>query len=101
MDRVRLGSRGGPGAGGEYGDANDALMAGADVKNDPAVSSRIAGLIIGGQALGTIAGGDHFGVVAQGVGAVSIGGSLLVLKAGKGNDDLAVGITGDFCVNEV
>ena len=76
-------------------------MSGASVKSDKLVASKIASLTIGGQALGTFAGGDAFGVVAQLVGAVRVGGTSLVLAQGPENDNFFVGITGDFKVNEI
>jgi hypothetical protein len=39
--------------------------------------------------------------VAEVVGAVSVGGTLLPTTAGANNDDFVVGITGDFRVNKV
>jgi hypothetical protein len=83
-----------------FGDAHDFKMSGM-VKDDSLVFSRIASLTIGGQVMGTIGFSEHFGIVAENVGAVRIGGTLLALNAGKSNDDLLVGITGDLRVNEI
>jgi hypothetical protein len=84
-----------------FGDADDFKMSGGGVKDVATVSSRIASLTITGQALGTVGGADHFGIVAENVGAVKIGGTPLVLTLGNGNDDFLMGITGDFNVNEI
>jgi hypothetical protein len=65
------------------------------------VRSRIASVTIGGQVLGTMAADDHFGIVAEEVGAVKIGGTALILTVGPGNDDLPASLAGDFRVNEI
>jgi hypothetical protein len=83
-----------------FGNVNDVKMSGM-VKDDSLVSSRIASVTIGGQVMGTIGFSDHFGIVAENVGAVRIGGTLLGLAAGKSNDDFLIGLTGDLRVNEV
>jgi hypothetical protein len=51
--------------------------------------------------MGSLAGGDHFGIVAEIVGAVKIGGTLLGLTPGIDNDNFTIGITGDFNVDEI
>jgi hypothetical protein len=89
-----------PGAGGLFGDGNDVKLSGG-VKDDPAISSQVRSLTIGGQALGTTAAGDHFGVVAEIIGRLSVGGGVFPTTAGTGTDDFAVGVTGDFRVTEV
>ena len=76
-------------------------MIGGSIKDDAALSSRIASLTIGGQALGTVGENDCFGVVAENVGAVKIGGTPLVLHAGDTNDDCLVGITANFHIREI
>jgi hypothetical protein len=91
----------GPGPDGFFGDGDDARLSGAGVTDDPGLSSRIAGVTIGGQVLGTAGGADHFGIVAEEVTAVSVGGVALALSAGPHNDDLAVGPTGDVAVREL
>ena len=54
-------------------------------------------------SLGTPGGGDHYGLVAQQVNLVFVGrgGGLLRSHAGPGNDDLALGSTGDVRLREV
>lgn len=84
-----------------FGDGDDSKASGAGVKDEAGISSQIRSLTIAGQALGTVGGADHYGIVAENVGAVKIGGTPLVLALGAGNDDQFVGITGDFRVNEI
>jgi hypothetical protein len=90
-----------PGAGGNYGDGNDAKMTGAGVKDAAGVVSRIAGVTIGGQAIGTLAAGDSFGIVAQAVGAVTVAGTVFATHPGVGNDQFTIAMTGDVAVEEV
>ena len=87
----------GLGIDGMFGDADDAAIAGGN----PTIASKITSLTIGGQALGTVGGADHFGIVAQSIGIVKIGGTTIPTAVGFGNDDFFVGITGDFKVNEI
>jgi hypothetical protein len=66
-------------------------------------SAKIASIVIKGRALGTLAAGDHFGIVAQQVGSLKIGAVTVPLAAGPSNDlaGFAIGPTGDFVVREV
>ena len=89
------------GSNGVFGDPDDAKISGPGVKDEAGIFSRIRSLFIAGQALGTVGGTDHFGVVAEKVSAVTIGGAVFAITIGNGNDDIAVGITGDFRVNEI
>jgi hypothetical protein len=82
---------------GKFGDGDDAAIAGGNA----AINSRIVSLTIGGQALGTVGGTDAFGIVAQTVGTVKVGGTIVPTIRGNDNDDFAIGITGDFKVNEI
>src|SRR5262249_30194780 len=85
-----------------FGDADDVKMSGNFIKDVPTVSSRIASLNIAGQALGYLPiAVVHFGIVAENIGAVRIGGTPLPLVPGNGNDEIVIGITNDFSVNEV
>lgn len=96
-----------PGAGGLYGDADDAKLTGPYTRDEPDSVSRIDSVTIGGQVSGTMAsaatgsGADHFGIVAEVIGAVKHNGSRLGLTAGLGNDDVLVGITGDVRIREI
>ena len=89
------------GANGFFGDGDDAKMSGMGIKDDSLVLSKINSLTIGGQVMGTVGGTDHFGAVAEIVGAVKIGGTQIPLSAGKSNDDFFVGFTVDMKVNEI
>src|SRR5262245_4089826 len=90
-----------PGGDNFFGDGDDSKMSGVDVKNIATISSSIASLTVGGEALGTVGGTDHYGIVAEHVGAVKIGGTPLNLSLGISNDDFLVGITGDLKVREI
>jgi hypothetical protein len=64
--------------------------------------AQIASIAIGGQALGTVGGTDHFGFVAERIGLLSVGGTVIPLHAGPSNDGPTnVGPTGDLTVFEV
>jgi hypothetical protein len=76
-------------------------MTGAGVKDAAGVVSRIAGVTIGGQAIGTLAAGDSFGIVAQAVGAVTVAGTVFATHPGVGNDQFTIAMTGDVAVEEV
>jgi hypothetical protein len=92
-----------PGGDGFYGDgdANEGKMAGPGVKDVATVSSQIGSLSIGGQARGTDGGTDFFGIVAENVVTLKVHGKTVPLKAGNSNDDVFVGLTGDFKVHEI
>lgn len=89
-----------PDASGWFGD-NDAKMSMNYTKDVATISSRIASVTIGGQVLGTVGGADHFGIVAENVGAMTIGDTRLVLASGNSNDDFTIGITGDMRIHEI
>jgi len=89
------------GNGGYFGDGNDFRMTGQFVKDDPAVSSRIGALSIAGQVLGTLGGTDHYGIVAETVGSITVGGTVIPVTTGNNNDEFYLGMTGDFAVDEV
>jgi hypothetical protein len=96
---IAAGAAAGPN--GYFGDGDDCKFAGNNVKDVAGSKSRVASVTIGGQVLGTVGGVDHFGIVAETIGTVKIGGTTLALTDGNGNDDIAVGVTGDFRVNEI
>ncbi|HJZ93151.1 MAG TPA: hypothetical protein VKE40_19900 [Gemmataceae bacterium] len=89
------------GGNGSFGDGDDVKMSGVNVKDEGQVFSKIASLSIGGQVIGTAGGTDHFGIVAENVGAVTIGGLRIPLNSSASKDDVSVGITGDVNVYEV
>jgi hypothetical protein len=93
-------------AGGDhfFGDGDDSKMSGAGVKDVATVFSRITSLSIAGQVLGTpptLNNSDFFGIEAENVGALKIGGTTIPLTAGHSNDNFFLGITGDFKVHEL
>lgn len=74
----------------QFGTPDD-LLGSAGVA--PSNLASIASITVGGRILGTFAGGDHFGFVAQSIGQLKIGGHLVVPV-----DSLALGVTGDFTI---
>jgi hypothetical protein len=91
----------GAGADGYFGNGDDIRLSGVGVRDAPTAFARIARVTIGGQILGTVAAGDHYGIVAEDVGSLRIGGTVIPLTAPRHTDDVSVGITGDFEVREV
>jgi hypothetical protein len=95
------------GADGVFGTQDDVKFSSGPANKDVAgVFSRISNVIIGGQVLGTEFTGDHFGIVAESVGSLSIGANLIPLLAGKHNDDILLaplidGFFGDLRLNEI
>lgn len=83
-------------ADGFYGTADDSVLTGLVT-----VGSRIASIVIKGQALGTFAPGGHFAITAQQIGAVTIGQTRLPLQKPAKDHFLALGSTGDLFLNEV
>lgn len=65
-----------------YGDANDAKLIGAGVRDQANHFSKIASITIAGQVLGTPTAGDNFGFVAQQIGSVKVGGTMVPLTTG-------------------
>jgi hypothetical protein len=84
--------------GGFFGDDNDTKLS-SGAKDVQTVSSRVGSVTITGQAVGTVAGSDFFGIVAENVGLVKVGGVTFPTSAN--NDNFFVGIGGDFKVNEL
>ena len=85
---------------GFFGDGDDVSILGG---GDPKIASRIGAIVIGGQAAGTFAGGDHFGFTAQQLGSVKVGKSAIKLgkKPTDPLDNISIGITLDFNAREV
>jgi hypothetical protein len=80
----------------------DAKLSGAGVTDDPGTISLIGRIVIDGEALGTVGGADEYGFVAEQVGSLSVGGTLIGLTPGPHNDhSVPVGATGDLHVGEV
>lgn len=86
---------------GWFGDADDTKISGIGVKDEPHIISKINSIVIGGQVTGTPAAGDHFGFVAQQVGFVKVGGSIIPTTFGPGNDNTLVGTSNDVRIREI
>ena len=72
----------------------------------PTITAAIASIVINSQALGTVGSADpnvpdHYGIVAERVGALQPGRRSLPLTGGAGNDDVPLGATGDFRLLEL
>jgi hypothetical protein len=67
----------------------------------PEVLSRIDRATIGGQVRGTDISGDHYGIVAENIESLKIRGKSVRMTPGPNNDDVSIGDTGDFRVNEI
>lgn len=84
-----------------YGNDNDAKISGIGVKDVSSLFSKITSVVISGQAFGTFGGTDFFGIVAESVGSLKVGDTTLPLLAGNSNDNLLLGLFGDFRLNEI
>lgn len=66
------------------------------------VIASIASITIKGRAIGSLETGDFYGIVAEQVGSVKVGGVKLAFTPGPGNDaGFFVGATPDFAIFEV
>jgi hypothetical protein len=88
----------GPGSDNLYGTADDAELSGV---TNTSTLSKIASIQIGGTVKGTVAGGDHYGFIADEIDALSVAGSSISLHSGPHNDDVPLGSTADVDVREV
>jgi autotransporter-associated beta strand protein len=88
--------------GGLDGTSADVKLSGAGVRDSVGIFSQIASITIKGQALGTLAGGDSFGIVAEQIGRAKVGAVTLPFKKGPHTaaDLFAIGATGDFAIGE-
>ena len=70
--------------------------------NSTAIAS-IAAITIKGQAMGSFAPGDFYGIIAEQIGSVSVAGQKVPLTKGKSNDlvGIDIGLTPDFVIREV
>lgn len=83
---------------GKFGDADDKFV-GGNVGN-AAIIAKIASVTIGGQLLGTAGGApDTFGILAEQIGALTIGKVKVPLTTAK--DDFTLGFTADVRVREL
>ena len=78
-----------------FGDGDDTFINAGPT----GVVASIASITIKGRALGTLETGDRFGIVAEHIGSVKIGGVQLASTTGP--DTIAIGPTPDFFVREV
>ena len=83
------------GVGGYFGDGNDTALGGGGFT----LASRIASVKIKGQILGSANDSDHFGFVAEEIGAFTVGGIPQVLLAGPNNDLTPVNFGADADVS--
>ncbi|HZJ17758.1 MAG TPA: integrin alpha, partial [Chthoniobacteraceae bacterium] len=84
------------GTGGYFGDANDALIPGGN-----AIVSRIAAITIKGAILATPGTGDVYGIVAQKISSLKVGGFPILLTPGASNDLTPLSPGPDLRVREV
>jgi hypothetical protein len=87
---------------GLFGTNDDALI--NEAGQSPTITAKIGDVRIDGQVQGTPAGDDpddHYGIVAQFVQSLTVGGTAIALRAGPTNDDIALGTTGDMQLLEV
>ncbi|MEA3209933.1 MAG: hypothetical protein QOE70_2990 [Chthoniobacter sp.] len=89
------------GADGLVGTSDDAKLLPA-VRDVGSIFSQIASITIKGQAFGTTAGDDSFGVIAEQIGKAKIGSVTLRFTSGPRTvgDFFAVGTTNDFAIGE-
>jgi hypothetical protein len=85
------------GVNGVFGDGDDRVDPAAP---KPKYLSSIASIIVGGMIEGTDGGTDQFGVLAERIGAVTVGGVPLALGK-KTIDDLQLGTFGDYRLREL
>ncbi|MDB6174102.1 MAG: hypothetical protein JWL59_3413 [Chthoniobacteraceae bacterium] len=86
------------GADGVFGTGDD-----ASISKDTPIVSKIASVVIKGDARGTDGGSDHFGFVSEQIRAFRLSGRREALHAGPGNDlaGLRLGLTNDLTAREV
>ena len=86
---------------GKAGDLNDRLALGSPINTG--TIAKIASITIKGQVQGTAAAGDQFGIVAEQIGSLSVGGKAYTLLAGPASaaDFITLGATSDFKALEV
>jgi hypothetical protein len=85
---------------GFFGTADDTRIPGGS----SGILSEIASIVINGKVEGTPASmnaTDHFGFVAELIGALKLNGIVIPLNPGPHNDDFAIGTTDDMTVLEV
>ncbi len=86
-----------PGADLKYGTNDDMLYGNAPVGTGQIAS--IANVIVKGQIVGTLTAGDHYGIVAEKIGKVQLGKTVLGLPSGV--VDLLVGYSADASIKDL
>lgn len=86
-----------PGADGFYGTADDKPD---DLDGNNLIKATIASIIIKGRATGTSSSGDSYGIQAEKIGSVTIGGRKVALDP-LGNDNVLVGAFADLRIREL
>jgi len=84
-----------------FGTPDDLKISGPGTKDEPSLSSRIGTVTIRGQLLRSDFSSLRFGFVAEEIGHFSAGGVTIPVHAGKHNDVINLGITGDVTLREV
>lgn len=97
---------GAAGSDGLFGTQDDVKLSGPLTRDVAGVYSRINALTIGGQVIGTEFTGDNFGIVAESVVNLSIGGNIIPMLAGRHNDFVILhpfldGFFGDVWLREI
>jgi len=82
---------------GKFGTDDDGLYTGGVAT----IESRIASVVIKGQAIGSIEKGGNFAITAEKIGSVKIGKTKVALNPLAKDKFIAIGSTGDFVVNEI
>ncbi|MES2598031.1 MAG: DUF4394 domain-containing protein [Verrucomicrobiota bacterium] len=84
---------------GLFGTADDTKI--SEPGPPDSIFSSIASVTIKGYATGTAAAGDHFGIVAEKIGAVKVGAASIVLAAGTDPVGHLIGTSNDLRLREV
>ncbi len=80
-----------------FGNGDDVFNTGGPI----GVIASIASITIKGRAMGSLETGDRFGIVAESIGAITIGGVKLALTTAFDPTPFPIGPTPDFVVREV
>lgn len=80
-----------------FGNDDDAILGGGQASSIASIDK----IVVKGQIRGTVGGGDHFGFVAQRIGACIVGGQNFKLNAGPSNDIVSLGSNNDFRLLEL
>ena len=83
---------------------NDFGIGGPGTTDNSTIISRIASITVGGLIFGTpnsVSTTDHFGFVAQQIGAFKAGGFVIHLRSGPNDDNFGIGGTPDVSIHEI